>query len=370
MNEPTLASNISQISTQHPTSYNKPQIGKVIAVILGDGDVLGVDNKDTAKHIYKANGAQAGIGNIYYLPANSSTQVSSLSFSDFTQIAKPAKPYSSNLRHYPQPGELVQIENIGSNNGFSEALVYYKGPINTWNDTQHNSTTGVSDIRNYVRPLRLKKGDISLEGRFGNSIRFSDLGTIINNGQYDTKNLDHVSESVSPGSSTIWMTYNHEFNFPVTGSNYLTKNHTKPDAIGKYKGHQIIMDSDRVNILSHTDDIIMYSRRSTEIYGEKILTLNSGVYTHLNSENIFIGKNSDNQAPSQAAVRGNDLVYVLCKLCEKLGDFTDSLSKSFNGPEGTEIVNITVAASLLQQDIKEILDKDIVSILSEQVFIE
>jgi len=94
MNEPTLASSISQISTQHPTSYDKPNIGKVIAVILGDGDVLGVDNKETAKHIYKANGSHAGIGNIYYLPANSSTKVSSISFNDFTKIAKLAKPFS------------------------------------------------------------------------------------------------------------------------------------------------------------------------------------------------------------------------------------------------------------------------------------
>lgn len=370
MTEPTLAPNINHISTPHSSNYNKPSIGKVIAVILGEDNVLGVKNKETAKKIYKENGAYAGIGIIYYLPSSHSGDVSALSFTDFTKIAKAAKPLSANLRHFPLLGEFVELHNYSANNTITEQTVYYSAPINTWNDPQHNSTSPQSDVISYIRPLKLNQGDISFEGRYGNSVRFSKLGTIINNGQYDTKTLDHVEEVVKGGSSTIWMTRNHKFDFKVDSYNYLSKEHTKPDAIGNFLGDQIVVESDRVNILSHSDDVIVYSRRSTEIYAEKILTLNSGAYTHINSDNIYLGKNLDKQAPSQAAVRGYDLVFALTKLCEKIGDFAQALKLSYNGPEGTEILNITAAANLLQEDIKGILENDIEPILSEQVFIE
>ena len=370
MNQPSLGTNISYISSQHPVDFSKPMIGKVVAVILSEDEVLGITNKELAKKIYKESGHYAGIGNIYYLPANSSTNVNALSFNDFTKVAKPAKPLSSNFRQFPIPGELVEIVNYSANNIITEQIVYYRGPINTWNDPQHNATKPVSDVLKYIRPLRHNHGDITIEGRFGNSIRFSKLGLVINNGQYDTSNLNHVSESVQSGSSTIWMTKNHDFEFKVKDYNYLTKEHTKPDAIGKFKGDQVVIESDRVNLMSHSDDIILYSRRSTEIYGEKILTLNSGIYTHLNSKNIYLGSNTNKQAPSQAAVRGDDLVYALLKMCEKIGDFAESLKKTFNGPTGTEVFNVTAAAKLLQDDIKDIMENDIVPILSEQVFIE
>ena len=101
-----------------------------------------------------------------------------------------AKPLFSNIKNYPIKEELVLILNAPSIklNTNPNALEYYyiPFPISLWNNMNNNSFPDISvyDIKKeidlgenfddlIIRSLLPEEGDVLLEGRFGNSIRFS-----------------------------------------------------------------------------------------------------------------------------------------------------------------------------------------------------
>ena len=174
-----------------------------------------------------------------------------------------AKPAFSFLRNYPVKDEIVYLID-GPNNTFNirgTLIAYYLPPLSIFNNPQHNSNptflkydtpplmpdevegTEASntpeeskiDLGDYfrelefIRPLMPYEGDVILEGRYGNSIRFGgtvdnlnvdkpnrwsnegEIGnpiTIIRNGQVENEqeeNYDHILEDVSGDDSSIYL---------------------------------------------------------------------------------------------------------------------------------------------------------------------
>lgn len=157
-----------------------------------------------------------------------------------------AKPLFSNIKQYPIKEEIVLILNAPSNklnsNPNSNEFYYFPLPIGIWNSNHHNS---IPDIPNFnsnpedlnfgetfkenegIKNLLPEEGDILIEGRFGNSIRFSsttptkkhnnnpwsDNGengkpiTIIRNGQYLDKGHPWVPtyEDINNDDSSIYL---------------------------------------------------------------------------------------------------------------------------------------------------------------------
>jgi len=181
-----------------------------------------------------------------------------------------AKPINSAFKHYPLEGELVYImagPGIGMNESRGQRDFYYTAPYNLWNASHHNAFPDmgdygeyVSDIeRNYqdssqtnqaintsatgglvfplgpnfpeksnIKSLRQFTGDVTIEGRWGNSIRFGSTSegstsenywsttgsagdpiTIIRNGQ--GKQVDNLGwfptvENINRDPSSIYLT--------------------------------------------------------------------------------------------------------------------------------------------------------------------
>lgn len=131
-----------------------------------------------------------------------------------------AIPINSAFKHYPLPSEIVYIipgPSLGMNESANRRQFYYSTPYNIWGASHHNAFPNLKDYDGYVnednrlyqesvatnqpnnlsvtgsapyplgpnfpekafiRSLRQFTGDITIEGRWGNSIRFGSTTAI------------------------------------------------------------------------------------------------------------------------------------------------------------------------------------------------
>lgn len=189
-----------------------------------------------------------------------------------------ARPLDSNFRRYPLVGEIVKIEKAPSffnqsyRNQYEESY-YYSDIIGTWDTVEHNITPFSDDLRrsntnktdryisskngilesennngnNFIQDIKesgnIKRlqplpGDISIQGRFGNSIRFSSSNIrnnsspwngedgkpvlIIRNGQSNEVDNDIIYEDVNNDGSSIYMIDGHKLNINLSSNNFKT----------------------------------------------------------------------------------------------------------------------------------------------------
>ena len=185
------------------------------------------------------------------------------------EVTSTASPLFSHLKYYPLINEIVLILTTNDKNIYNgkQKTTYYLPQINMWGHPHHNALPTVKNLEsdqssdNYketesglirkaedgntdiilgqyfqeqlnIKPLLPYEGDMILEGRFGNSIRFgstnisneisnpngwSDLGntgdpiTIIRNGQsskLDDKGWLPTTENINEDASSIYLTSN------------------------------------------------------------------------------------------------------------------------------------------------------------------
>ena len=172
-----------------------------------------------------------------------------------------AKPLFPNIKNFPLKEEIVIIIN-GPTDGLntndnSSGYYYIPFPINIWNNIHHNAFPNISTYnslkkeielgntfteQNNIKNLLPEEGDTILEGRYGNSIRFSHttpnkknnnnswsskgdskdpILVISNNHNRNVQNEPWVptQEDINEDGSGIWLCSNQEI--PI---NYSCKN--------------------------------------------------------------------------------------------------------------------------------------------------
>jgi len=231
-------------------------LARVINVVYGP---YYVDNK-TKNPDYND---PTDIGNIRYVIANSSQVASATGTSN--PIAKPAWPH---LKQPPLEGEYVYLipgPSVDLNNKAGAQTYYYLPSFGLWKSPHHNAMPPAPEIEAYLRyfpesttyplgdnfpelpdikTLRPFVGDVTLEGRWGNSIRFGsslkanevdnywansnadgDPITIIRNGQGYSSDKDGwipTVENINLDKSSIYLTAGQQIiiddvtrNFPL-----------------------------------------------------------------------------------------------------------------------------------------------------------
>jgi hypothetical protein len=188
---------------------------------------------------------------------------SNLSESKLNNITEPAYPMFSFVKQFPVLGEIVLIMSGPStdlNDNFNAKALFYFPPYAMWNGVNHNAFPNLEEYSKYtegyssqpgfegktqslnlrvplgktfiefdnIKNLRPFEGDVILESRYGQSIRFgstvkgmrslnhwSDVGntgdpiTIIRNGQGTTDSADKFSttvEDINTDKSSIYLT--------------------------------------------------------------------------------------------------------------------------------------------------------------------
>jgi hypothetical protein len=230
------------------------QIGRVKSIVLGP-------YKGNTKEVDPDYGSPNDIGKIRY-----ELLYSSLSTSKSQAVSEPAYPMSGFLKQYPSVNEIVLII-VGPsrklNDGSDKQQLYYFPPFALWGSSNHNAFPNLEELADYynnyvnkpgysgnatsgslplgytlqekdVKNLRPFEGDIIMQSRFGQSIRFgstvpvmkdfntwSQSGnngspiTIITNSQGQRKTLtpfDPIVEDINRDGSAIWMTSTQEVN--------------------------------------------------------------------------------------------------------------------------------------------------------------
>ena len=248
------------------SSLNGLKAVRVIDVILDINHPLAEDN-----------GGYDSIGKIFY------TDLDDNDTNMAPKDASSAFPLFTHLKYYPLINETVLIISTNSNNIYNgkEKSDYYLPQINMWRHPHHNALPTLKKINeeesslndftstqdglirrpeikdtgtklgNYfneqlnIKPLLSYEGDMILEGRFGNSIRFgstnnnidisnpnswSDLGntgdpiTIIRNGQssdLDNKGWLPTIENINEDPSSIYLTSNQKIQNFIQASPYM-----------------------------------------------------------------------------------------------------------------------------------------------------
>ena len=306
-----------------------------------------------------------------------------------------AKPFFPNINQYPLVNEVVYILILPSYEAQSfttDVNFYYISPVNLWGSQFLNyfkpNLPGAQSLNslfpnelvslgvpnqsiNDINPSNLsqltskkfyklssKPGDISYEGRFGNSISFTTNGdlnpvTIIRNGQPSNLNLpgwERIPEDINRDKASIYLTEQGQI-LLSTGVRYNNSYGTSaPLAPDLYTGNQIIINSGRVTINSQTDHTMIYGNKSVNINSQGSINFDSNKEFVTISPRIFLGTTST----EEPLVKGQTLYKILEVLLKQMALFTEACSIVVGVPEGNEIEPINTAAAQLNSTITQL----------------
>jgi len=289
-----------------------------------------------------------------------------------TYIARPA---NNNIKKIPLIGEIVLLfksYNQYSTNKKTREIWYYLDIINIQSAINENRLPGLSLSRRYkttgvqrnpagltfdetkkISPLQPYEGDMLLEGRFGNSIRFGStistvpedyyhksptwLGdksgdpiTILSNGRTNLDNKELVVEDINIDNSSIYLTSTQKIPI-VLGSdnkpNSLTGCITLGGNESQYIGSQLLGVSDRVILKARKDLVVIDSPLG--------IVLNSTGEIKLGSEDA-----------TESMVHGDVLLDILSLIINQFNTVID--------PNTYDYINKSNAIKA-QQKLKELL---------------
>jgi hypothetical protein len=320
---------------------------------------------DSTHPRYKELGAESSIGTIMFDDnieiANKTDNLNSFPY---------AKPLNSNLKIYPLINEIVYIfilpsTSIGQNTAIKQA--YYINIVSLWNHPHHNAypdtqnplppsqqkqynetevgssrklTNNSTEIvlgntfkeRANIHPLLPFEGDIILEGRWGNSIRFGstvqnrpnnwsstgdngDPITIIRNGQLiDTSNEGwvHIVEDINKDLSSIYLSSTQIVSLKSSSINYNSYS-TSPIQPDKYSENQIIINSGRLVLNSNKDHILLSSNKSINLNSVESINIDTKS-TIVNSNSILLG----GKDASESILKGDTTIKLVLGLVDQL----------------------------------------------------
>ena len=249
------------------------------------------------------------------------------------QFIENVKPINSNIKQIPIPGESVLIfQSLSHESTLEESYPqwYYMLPMAMSSNTNSNILPTVGELEfdtkfeeSQVSPLQPYRGDFMLEGRYGNSIRFSstidfknnysepgnwrgnkngDPILILSNGRKYKENKDFVTEDINTDQSSLYLTSTQKLPLVLgskTQPNSLTGCISPNGNETNYIGSQLVGVSDRVILKARKDLVVIDSPIG--------IVLNSTGAIKLGSEDA-----------SESLVHGEVLLEVLQSIINQL----------------------------------------------------
>ncbi len=370
---------------QSPSSF----YARVVDVIL-----------DESHKLYKNYGSSQSINGIFYRELTKVQDEEELKDLPF------AYQGSANIRKVPLKGEIVKIEYRSSENRSNLAdsvKPYWVEIIPIWNHPHHNDYPDIlqfperadnPDFGKFfeeskkVNPLQLFPGDIAIESRYGQSIRFS--GTkyssnpwidnsnnnkpilIIRNGQKEEgtqevglDSIKSVIEDVNKDSSSIYLTSDHKVEITEANSKQNSWK-TKPTKQKEFKGSQIILNSDRIVVNAKNGDSLFSSTGGVGING-KTLSLDGEDYIGLDATKIYLGVAALKQE-HEPVLLGETTVKWLEDYLGQFEQLLNTMSKLPPAPPAAIALLITISNTLLP--VIKILKQRLPLLESRKVFTE
>jgi hypothetical protein len=384
-----------QSGTQNQLNALKSQVvaARVIDIILDENHPK-----------FNDVGQWNGIGAILYEFVNQSFTGDTSNF---------ALPYDSQIKTYPLVNELVLLfslpnNQIGSNT--SNTSYFYLKPLGVWNHPHHDAypnasknlnpsqaqdykssnngtvrqvTDGSTEInlnspvnpsqntfveKTDIHPLMPYMGDVLMEGRHGQSLRFGSTAksqssiknlwstsgkngdpiTILRNGQptqVDDKGWIPINESIKNDLSSIYLTSTQKLEDFKVASELYNSYTTPPTPPSQFTSPQIAFNSDRVVINAKTDSVLLSAQKSIG------MSTNGGV--NIDATSHYISSNDvrlGSKNATQPVLLGDDTIELLKQLTGAIKDLASILQVQRDYPGGNLATSYNaIAGNVLEQ---------------------
>ena len=291
-------------------------------------------------------------------------RIADVSSSDRSTTKSFAYCKHASFRRIPIENEIVTLVEefnveIADAEGISNATkTYWEDIVSIWNSPHLNaypdsfsSETVSSSFQEEgtTKPLRLCPGDVSLEGRHGQSIRFggtsSDIDvnciegekgspyTIIRNGQAAELDSRHsfskgdgpvysVLEDINSDSTSIYLTSNHSVPLEESFTKRKAWKDSVPEQASKYRGAQCIVNSDRVFVNARGKDIELTANEAIGL-GAKVVVIDGKDYIAFDADKVYLGTKALGE--SEPVLKGETTVKWLESLCTQLMNLTQAM---------------------------------------------
>ena len=314
-----------------------------------------------------------------------------------------ALPLFPNFKNYPLINEVVYLISLpGPNlqNDLYDLTYYYFAPINMWQNVHQNALpdniwqnlTPPSQNKSYketeegsvnkitgeeeevnlgntfttkpIKDLQMFEGDVSIQGRWGNSIRFgstvksplndwSNSGengeaiTIIRNGQHENNEETWIpiSENINKDKSSIYLTTSQKIPIEVASNSYNSYENA-PTSPNEYVEDQVILNSGRLLFNSKTDSILLSSNKSINLNSINSINIDTSTLS-IQSDKILLG----NKDATEAVLLGDKTVEYLDKILTQLLFLSGALKTPY------QVAGTAASNYLIQAQAQSLIDE-------------
>lgn len=297
---------------------------------------------------YEIFGKSLAINGIRYRPLNTGAVERSEDLPFAYQI-------DSSFKLTPLLNEIVEIVDAPSTvmNSYPEgANKFYKKIVSIWNQTNVNPFpdqiqnpgpaklgTDIFELPN-ISPLHPFNGNITVEGRHGNTLRFfgykadkniftddTNNGkpiTILRNGEGGKRTAEGtVVEDINKDDSSIYLTSDHKISLKQANTKR-TSYFSPPINADVYKGKQILVNSDRLFFNAKKDDILLSATKSVGLNGKNI-NFDGIDFVSMDGKKVYLGDKGKTER--EWVVLGRQNENWLKDLLDLLRQIGNTLSK-------------------------------------------
>jgi len=355
--------------------------GRVVEVLLGENS--------PSKVLYDELGREDSLNGVFYKNLFDPIAESESEENNFLNLPF-AYCQDPTLKRVPLKGEIVEItfkpkSTLGE--GTYPLTAYYSYPLNIWNNAHHNALPdtkgniteidfGVNVVENSkIATLQPFSGDLILEGRLGQSLRFSgfndprnELTTEDNIGspfailkvgqdpEYDS--LRSYVEDINKDSNSIYLTTKHFVPLEKSTTKQDTFRDTPPLDFNKYNNNQIILNSGRLILQANQDSIFLNSINSIS-FESTTINLDSTEYFSADAPEMFLGSNA-----TEPAVLGDQADRILTRILELIEEIGTQFAKATSPPAAVAVLAglsayVPAQANNIKSSIKTIKSKKV-----------
>jgi hypothetical protein len=316
--------------------------GRVIDIIL--------DNKHPK---YKEMGGALSINGCFYATVQGTGDV------DPDEVADPPFAFQGNARYKDIPivGEIVAIDSnpaATSESGQGNRKAWTR-VINVWNAPEHNASPNTKNPNfqkvlfgkgfkesGKINPLICYPGDTVLQGRQGQSIRFTGSQHVNNplttsknngqpliliaNGQITAPNgFDGIIEDVNKNFGSLYFTGFHQIPLQQANTRRLSYNKI-PDTANAYAKPQVILNSGRLFLNAKEESILLSAAVSVGLNGKSV-NIDADDYICLDSKKIYLGEKARTavEYSAQPVLLGKNTVDLLEDFIKAVENFANFL---------------------------------------------
>ena len=271
---------------------------------------------------YSTYGNSISLYGVFYIP------LASFLTEDITNNIYFAHKGVNQFTTIPLKNEIVKIEFLAAQDNrdtnSTSRKSYWTCIVPLWNHPHHNAypdtlqfPSSFSNIdlgpnfkeSSKISPLRAFEGDTIMEGRTGQSLRFSSTKAsdssnpwidssnngnpliILRNGQDPSSEGDSPSvENINKDSSSIYLTSNHTVKLEQSNTKRSAWK-SPPTKAEAFKGSQVLINADRLYFNARKESTFISSKKSIGLNADSI-SIDGASYIGLDATKIYLGVNA------------------------------------------------------------------------------